>query len=144
MYGKWQKCPNFSTKTWISRKIFYRIFSIVSMCQIYAHGLVFRKKQGGTGLDLEILSNFLNNLRHIGEKCHSPNLRSWKIILRLFSAIGSKGTFNELKISYPTVYDMNRFDNLHFRHFRRFLCAEACAVQECQTSLSQNTDCMKI
>ena len=69
------------------------------------------------------------------KKRHSSNLSTLWIILRLFSAIGSKGTFNELKISYPTVYDMNKFDNLHFRHFRQFLCAEACAVQECQTSL---------
>ena len=70
------------------------------------------------------------------KKRHSSNLSTLWIILRLFSAIGSKGTFNELKISYPTVYDMNKFDNLHFRHFRQFLCAEACAVQECQTSLT--------
>ena len=94
-----------------------------------------KKKQGVTGLDRDIFTNFLKNLRHIGEKRHSSNLSTLWIILRLFSTIGSKGAFNELKISYPTVYDMNKFDNLHFRHFRQFLCAEACAVQECQTSL---------
>ena len=117
MYGKWQNWRNFGTNTWISWKIFYRIFSIVNVSDIYPRTCIQEKKQGGTGLDLEIFSNFLNNLRHIGEKCHSPNLRSLKIILRLFSAICSKGTFNELKMSFPTVYNMNKFDNFHFRYF---------------------------
>ena len=95
MYGKWRKWPNFDTKTWISRKICYRIFSIVNVSDICPRTCIREKKQGGAGLDLEIFSIFLNNLRHIGEKCHSPNLRSLKIILRLFAALGSKGTFNE-------------------------------------------------